>query len=141
MKAKLLTALRMMAMESLALVGMPAHADPVVTFQVPLKLENLPLDITKARVVCWVLKQNDYVVAVKFTDVPISGGQYSGPAVAVPVDLTSPTYAADAVGWKCALKLVVANGGEGVPAYNATSVMFKAKDGTPLNVETKGAFQ
>lgn len=117
-----------------------AQADPVVTFQVPLKLENLPPDITKARVTCYVLKKDDYVIAVKSADAPISGGQYLGPPIAVPVDLTLPAYAADAVGWKCTLKLVLSNGGEGVPAYNASTSLFKAKDGTPLVVVTQGTF-
>ena len=38
------------------------------------------------------------------------------------------------------LKLVASNGGDGIPAYNATTTMFKAKSGTPLVVETKGTF-
>lgn len=121
------------------LVGI-AHAAPIVTFQVPLKLDNLPPEIAKARVTCWILKKDDFVVAVKFVDVPITGGQYSRPPVPVPVDLTLPGYAADAVGWKCAIQLVVSNGGVGVPAYNATTTLFKAKEGTPLVVETKGSF-
>lgn len=122
-----------------ALIGV-SHAAPTVTFQVPLKLDNLPPEIAKARVTCWVLKKDDFVVAVKFVDVPVTGGQYSGPPVSVPVDLTLPGYAADAAGWKCAVQLVVSNGGVGVPDYNASTVLFKAKTGTPLVIETKGSF-
>lgn len=56
-----------------------AHAAPIVTFQVPLKLDNLPPEIAKARITCWILKKDDFVVAVKFVEVPVTGGQYAGP--------------------------------------------------------------
>jgi hypothetical protein len=124
----------------LALAPAPASAAPVVAFQVPLQLSNLAPEIVKARVTCWVLKKDEYVIAVKFTDVPIAGGQYAGPPVSVPVDLGSPGYAADAVGWRCAVQLVTANGATGVPAFNASTSIYKAKDGTALTVETKGTF-
>lgn len=123
-----------------ASVAATALAAPVVTFHVPLQLSNLAPEIVKARVTCWVLKKDEFVVATKFTDVPIVGGQYAGPTVAVPVDLASPGYAADAVGWKCSVQLVTANGASGVPAYNAPTSIYKAKQGTPLAIETKGSF-
>lgn len=137
MKANLLAAI---ASISASLALGTAHADPVVTFMVPLKLENLPPDIVKARVRCWVLKKDSFVLATNMTDVPVGGGKYAGPPVSVPIDLTSPTWAADAASWKCALKLVTANGADGTPDYNATTTMFKAKAGTPLVTETKGSF-
>ncbi len=117
-----------------------AHAAPIVTFQVPLKLDNLPPEIAKARITCWILKKDDFVVAVKFVEVPVTGGQYAGPPVSVPVDLVLPGYAADAAGWKCAVQLVASNGAVGVPDFNASTAMFKAKAGTPLVIETKGSF-
>ena len=78
MKPKRLAGWTVLAALILATAASVTAADQVVTFQVPVKLQNLHPDITKPTIECVLLGKDGGNVVTAKKIVPIVGGNYSG---------------------------------------------------------------
>jgi hypothetical protein len=140
---------------NLAVIGI-VQADPIVTFQVPVKLENLHPDIVKARIDCEVGSWGYPGTNSNSKDVPITGGKYVG-TVSVPVDYGKYTKEQLAVHlekgdltWACRLSLGTTNGNnyalstdnvQNKTLFIDTMPIFKRKDGAPFVGKVGGPFK
>ncbi|TFH32040.1 MAG: hypothetical protein E4G97_03210 [Deltaproteobacteria bacterium] len=139
MNPKNLVGLIVLAVLGLATAGSSPAADQVVTFQVPVKLQSIHPDVTKPTIDCMMLGKDGGIITHSTKVVPISGGNYSGPPVSVPVNVTQG-QAEIAAGWRCQLWLFPAAGSGYQPAQGSGLPLQQAKPGTPLVYKVEGKF-
>lgn len=139
MKPKHLAGWTALAVLILATAASVPAADQVVTFQVPVKLQNLHPDITKPTIECVLLGKDGGIVTTARKVVPIVGGNYSGPPVSVPVTATQG-QAEVAAGWRCQLWLFPTVGSGYEPKQGSGLPLQQAKPGTPLVYKVEGKF-
>ena len=139
MKPKILAGWMVLAALILATAASVAAADQVVTFQVPVKLQNIHPDITKPTIECALLGKDGGNVVTAKKIVPIVGGNYSGPPVPVPVNVTQGQAEA-AAGWRCQLWLFPAVGSGYEPKQGSGLPLQQAKPDTPLVYKVEGKF-
>ena len=111
-----------------------------ITFNVPVKLQNIHPDITKPLIDCTLVAKDGGTITHALKYIPISGGgNFTGP---IQVAVTASQGEVDiAVGWYCQLWLYPQAGTGYEPKPQGSGLpLQQAKAGTPLVYKVEGKF-
>jgi hypothetical protein len=138
MSAKGLVSLATLLAVSLTAIGTVYAVEWTITLQVPFSVQDLALTVATVDIGCNVLDPGGKLIGTNSTSVPISGGKYTGPAVAVPVTAKGPTYPSS---WNCGIWQITDLNGVKCWTHSGPPDDFCKMKGVPDTVtQVKGQF-